>query len=68
MALSTIEDKTNVTLLQSPLSSHSMLINEGLTQLETGFFAKEPTIATLQHWIGGEGSNGNITVDFLVLH
>ena len=49
MTLSTIEDKTNVTLLQSPLSSHSMLINEGLTQLETGFFTKEPTIATLQH-------------------
>ena len=50
MALSTIEDKTNVTLLQSPLSSHSMLINEGLTQLETGFFTKEPTIATLNRW------------------
>ena len=41
-------DKTNVTLLQSPLSRHSRLIDERLTQRETGFSAKKPTIATLQ--------------------
>ena len=47
--LTTIVDKTNVTLLQSPLSPHSMLINERLTQRETGFSTKEPTITTLQN-------------------
>ena len=41
-------DKTNVTLLQSPLSRHSRLIDERLTQRETEFSAKKPTIATLQ--------------------
>ena len=42
-------DKTNVALLKSPLTSHSMLINERLMQRETGFSTKQPTIATLQH-------------------
>ena len=41
----TIVDKTNVTLQQS---LHSILINELLTQRETGFSTKEPTIRTLQ--------------------
>ena len=61
-------DKTNVALLKFPLTSHSMLINEWLMQRETGFSTKQPTIATLQHWIGGKGGNGNIKVNFLVLH
>ena len=43
-----LQSWTNVTLLQSPISLHSMFINERLTQRETGFFIKEPTIATLQ--------------------
>ena len=61
-------DKINVTLPRSPLYTHSMLINEPPTQRETGFSNKEPTIATLQHAIGGKGDNKNIKVDFLVLH
>ena len=44
-----IVEKTNVTFLQNLLSSHSMLINGGLTQKETGFSTKEPNIANLQH-------------------
>ena len=48
-------DKTNVTLLQSPLSRHSRLIDERLTQRETGFSAKKPTIATLQRRTGVNG-------------
>ena len=54
--------KTNVTLLQSPLPLHFMLIYERLTQRGTGFFA------TLQHRIGAKEDNKNIKVDFLVLH
>ena len=42
-----IVDKTNVKPLQSPLSSHSMLINERLTRWETEFSTKKPTIFTL---------------------
>ena len=45
-----------------------MLINERLTQQETTFSTKEPTIATRQHWIGGKEGKGNIKLDFLVLH
>ena len=63
----TVVGKTNVTLLQSSLSPHSMLINERLSQQETEFYTKESTIATLQHWIGGKENNGNIKVDFLEL-
>ena len=39
-----------------------------MTQQYTGFSTKEPTIATLQHWIGEKGENGDIKVDLLVLH
>ena len=63
-----IVDKTNVMLLQSPLSPHSMLISERLTQRETEFSTKEPTVATLPHGIGGKVGIGNIKVDFFVLH
>ena len=45
-----IVDKTNVMLLQSPLSPHSVLISERLTQRETEFSTKEPTVATLRNW------------------
>ena len=53
--------KTNVALLQSPLSLHLMLIYEQLTQQGTKFFA------TQQHWVGGKEDNKNIKVDFFVL-
>ena len=66
--LSTIEDKTNVTLLQFLLSPCSMLINERLRQREAEFSTKAPTTANLQHWNGDKGGNGNIRVDFLALH
>ena len=45
-----------------------MLINEKLTQRETAVSTKEANIATLQQQIGGKAGNGNIKVDFLVLH
>ena len=53
----TIVAKTNVTLLQSPLSLHLMVIYERLTQRGTEFFA------TLQHWIWDKEDNKNIKVD-----
>ena len=43
-----------------------MLINERLRQGGTRFSTKEPTITTLQHWIGRKGDNKNIKADFLV--
>ena len=54
--------KKNVTLLQSLLSLHLMLIYERLTQRGIEFFA------ILQHLIVGKQDNKNIEVDFLVLH
>ena len=51
----TIVDKTNVTLLQSPLSPQSMLINERLRQREGECSAKAPTTRNLQHWNWGKG-------------
>ena len=45
-----------------------MLINEQLRQEETEFSTKTPTIANLQHRNEGKGGNGNMKVDFLVLH
>ena len=45
-----------------PLSLHSMLINERMTQRKTEFSA------TLQAWIEGKEDNKNIKADFLVLH
>ena len=45
----TIVDKINVTLLQSPLFPHSMLINECLKQQEAEFSAKAPATTNLQH-------------------
>ena len=53
----TIVAETNITLLQSPLSLHLMLIYERLTQRRTNFFA------TLQHSIVGKEGNKNIRVD-----
>ena len=58
----TVMAKTNVTLLQSTLFLHLMLIYEGLTQRGIKFFA------TLQHWTQGKEDNKNIKVDFLMLH
>ena len=58
----TIVAKRNVTLLQSLLSLHLMLIYERLTQRGIEFFA------ILQHFIVGKEDNKNIEVDFLVLH
>ena len=58
----TIVAKRNVTLLQSLLSLHLMLIYERLTQRGIEFFA------ILQHLIVGKEDNKNIEVDFLVLH
>ena len=63
-----IVDKTDLKLLKSPLSPHSMLINERLTQRENRFSTKQRTIATLEHCNWGKWGNGNIKVDFLVLH
>ena len=60
----TIVDKINVTLLQSPLCSNSMLINEWMRQREAEYFAKAPTTTNLQHLIGGKGGNGNIKSRF----
>ena len=52
----TIADKTILTPLQSPLSPHSMLINER--------FTKKLAMQEMQD----KESNENIKVDFLVLH
>ena len=60
----TIVDKTNVTLLQSPFPPSLMLINEWLRQREAEFSAKALTTTNLQHWTEGEGGNGNLKVDF----
>ena len=60
----TIVDKINVTLHQSLLSSHSMLINKWLRQREAEFSSKAPTTTNLQYWIGGKGGNGNIKSRF----
>ena len=62
--IQTIVDKINVTLLQSPISPHSMLINEWLRQQVAKFSTKAPTTTNLQHWIGGKGGNGNIKSKF----
>ena len=67
VSISTIVDKINVTLQQSPLSPHSMLINEWLRQREAEFSAKAPTTTNLQHWIGGKGGNGNIKCRFFAV-
>ena len=57
---STIMNKINVTLLQSPLLPPSMLINEWLRKREAEFSTKAPTTTNLQHWIRGKGGSGNI--------
>ena len=54
-----IVDKIHVTFLPSPLSPHSMLINEWLRHQKAEFSAKTPTTTNLQHWIKGKGGNGN---------
>ena len=43
----TIMDKINVTLLQSPLCPHSMLISKWLRQREAEFSAEAPTTTNL---------------------
>ena len=57
----TVGDKTNVTLLQSPYP----LIQCWMTQCETGFSTKEPTMATLQQWIGKKGGKWKYKGRFL---
>ena len=59
-----IVDKINVTLLQTPLCPHLMLISEWLRQREAKFSAKAPTTTNLQHWIGEKRGNGNIKSRF----
>ena len=57
----TVGDKTNVTLLQSPYP----LIQCWMTQCETGFSTKEPTMTTLQQWIGKKGGKWKYKGRFL---
>ena len=57
----TVGGKTNVTLLQSPYP----LIQCWMTQCETGFSTKEPTMATLQQWIGKKGGKWKYKGRFL---